>query len=248
VPAQGYILGIHSVTTDFPHHALLKLYSTTKGNCALHSKQPIDCRQCPRLADFLDSVKVSHPDYHARPVAAFGDLNPRLLIIGLAPGMHGANRTGRPFTGDFAGILLYQTLHKFGLASHSESISTDDNLSLSGCRITNAVKCLPPENKPETKEIKQCNQYLEKEIKEFKLNKGVALMALGTVAHRAALMALGLKIKDFSFGHGAVHTLPNGLILYDSYHCSRYNTQTKRLTTEMFEQVFKKICADWVHS
>ena len=163
------------------------------------------------------------------------------MIVGLAPGMHGANRTGRPFTGDYAGVLLYHTLHKFGFSSHAESISNDDHLQLIGCRITNAVKCLPPENKPETIEIKICNQYLIDEIKEFALNKGVALLALGTIAHRAVLMAQGLKMKDYPFGHGAIHPLPNGLILYDSYHCSRYNTQTKRLTTEMFEQVFKSI-------
>ncbi len=200
-----------------------------------------DCRQCARLATFLDENKIQYPDYHARPVLPFGDDHAKLMIVGLAPGMHGANRTGRPFTGDYAGVLLYQTLHKFGFASHAESISNDDHLQLIGCRITNAVKCLPPENKPETIEIKICNQYLIDEIKEFALNKGVALLALGTIAHRAVLMAQGLKMKDYPFGHGAIHPLPNGLILYDSYHCSRYNTQTKRLTAEMFEQVFKSI-------
>ncbi len=203
--------------------------------------QAKNCRQCPRLATFLDENKIQFPDYHARPVMPFGDDHAKLMIVGLAPGMHGANRTGRPFTGDYAGVLLYQTLHKFGFASHAESISSDDGLQLTGCRITNAVKCLPPENKPATKEINICNQYLIEEIKEFTLNKGVALLALGTIAHRAVLMAQGLKMKDYSFGHGAIHPLPSGLILYDSYHCSRYNTQTKRLTAEMFEQVFKSI-------
>ncbi len=202
------------------------------------------CRQCERLAKFLDSIKKRYPDYHAAPVSSFGDMMPKLLIIGLAPGMHGANRTGRPFTGDYAGILLYRTLYKFGFANLDESVSADDGLQLFGCRITNAVKCLPPENKPASIEIRQCNAYLTNEIVDFKANGGTAMLALGTVAHQAGLMALGLKSKDFKFGHGAVHVLPNGLILYDSYHCSRYNTQTKRLTSEMFEQVFERICVD----
>ena len=206
--------------------------------------QSMDCRQCQRLAEFLDGIKNRYPDYHAAPVSAFGDTTPKLLIIGLAPGMHGANRTGRPFTGDFAGILLYQTLHKFGFANHNESVAADDGLQLSDCRITNAVKCLPPENKPAPSEIRQCNTYLANEIVDFMAGGGLAMLALGVVAHQAGLMALGLKAKSFKFGHGVVHALPNGLILYDSYHCSRYNTQTKRLTTEMFEQVFEKVCAD----
>lgn len=203
----------------------------------------LDCHQCPRLSDFLQSVKAKYPEYHARPVSAFGDINPKLLIVGLAPGMHGANRTGRPFTGDYAGILLYQTLHKFGFATRHESLSADDGLQLTGCRITNAVKCLPPENKPMSAEVRQCNQYLVTEVDVFIQNGGVALLALGIVAHQAVLMSLRLKLKDYPFGHGTIHRLPlgNGLILYDSYHCSRYNTQTKRLTAEMFEQVFENI-------
>lgn len=212
----------------------------------MSSIQPMDCRQCDRLAKFLDSVKTRYPDYYAKPVPAFGDAKSKLLIIGLAPGMHGANRTGRPFTGDFAGILLYQTLHKFNFASHHESVSVDDDLVLSGCRITNAVKCLPPENKPKPDEVRQCKPYLVAEIEAFIIAGGKALLVLGTVAHHAALKALGLKLKDFPFGHGVVHDLPNGLILYDSYHCSRYNTQTKRLTTAMFEQVFEQIKKDQI--
>ncbi|SCY04938.1 uracil-DNA glycosylase, family 4 [Nitrosospira sp. Nl5] len=213
-----------------------------------------DCRQCPRLAGFLDDVKVRYPDYHARPVPPFGDVAPKLLVVGLAPGMHGANRTGRPFTGDFAGILLYRTLHKFGYASHEGSAFADDNLALTNCRITNAVKCLPPQNKPEPSEIRQCNGYLAAEIADFKKRGGIALLALGRVAHQAALMALGLKLTGFPFAHGAIHKFPGnltsggmnmgGLTLYDSYHCSRYNTQTRRLTAEMFEQIFARICAD----
>lgn len=199
------------------------------------------CRQCPRLAGFLDEVKAANPDYHARPVAPFGDDSPRLLIVGLAPGMHGANRTGRPFTGDHAGILLYRTLHRFGFASGPESVSADDGLRLLQCRITNAVKCLPPQNKPETAEIRQCNAYLREELAV--LPPGAVVLALGNVAHQAVLWAKGLKIKDYPFGHAAHHRLPDGLALYDSYHCSRYNTQTRRLTPEMFEAVFAAIRA-----
>jgi uracil-DNA glycosylase family 4 len=206
----------------------------------------LNCQQCPRLSDFLQAVRTRHPGYHARPVSAFGDTHAKLLIVGLAPGMHGANRTGRPFTGDYAGILLYRTLHKFGFATRPESVASDDGLQLNGCRITNAVKCLPPENKPAPQEIRQCNHYLTDELHTFLQRGGVAVLALGTVAHQAALMGLQLKPKDYPFGHGAVHHLTsrNGLKLYDSYHCSRYNTQTKRLTAEMFEQVFDRIVTD----
>jgi uracil-DNA glycosylase len=207
----------------------------------MQDKFSIDCHKCQRLVNFLNEVKVNYPNYHARPVPDFGDISPKLLIIGLAPGMHGANRTGRPFTGDFAGVLLYQTLFKYGFSNHEESISMNDGLELIGCRITNAVKCLPPGNKPESNEIKNCNGYLSGEIASFLAGRGVALLALGTVAHRAVLMALGLRLKDYPFGHGLIYQLPNNLTLYDSYHCSRYNTQTKRLTTDMFEQVFKII-------
>lgn len=203
----------------------------------------LNCRACPRLAGFLDQVRVAHPAYHARPVAPFGDAAPWLLIVGLAPGLHGANRSGRPFTGDHAGILLFETLHAFGFASRPESVSTDDGLQLYGCRITNAVKCLPPANKPETVEIRQCNHYLAHEINA--LPDDLAILALGSVAHTAVLMALGLKVRSHTFGHGAVHELPGGRILYDSYHCSRYNTQTRRLTPDMFRAVFARIRADY---
>lgn len=203
---------------------------------------PLDCRRCERLAGFLDEVRRAHPAYHCAPVAPFGDENPRLLIVGLAPGLHGANRTGRPFTGDYAGILLYETLHRFGFSGRSVSVAADDGLTLEGCRITNAVKCLPPQNKPEPEEIWRCNAYLREEIAG--LRAATAILALGVIAHAAVLRALDLKAKDFVFGHAAFHALPNGLALYDSYHCSRYNTQTKRLTPAMFEAVFARICAD----
>ena len=200
------------------------------------------CRACPRLAGFLDDVKREHPDYYARPVAPFGDTAPWLLIVGLAPGMHGANRTGRPFTGDHAGILLYDTLHAYGFASQATSVSADDGLQLHGCRITNAVKCLPPANKPEGAEIRQCNHFIASEIAA--LPHDLALLALGKIAHDAVLMALGLKAGAYRFAHGAMHTLPGGQRLYDSYHCSRYNTQTRRLTPDMFRAVFARIRAD----
>ena len=164
---------------------------------------------------------------------------PRLLIVGLAPGMHGANRTGRPFTGDFAGILLYDTLHRYGFANRATSEHSADGLELIDCRITNAVKCLPPGNKPETLEIKICNKYLSNELKV--LDETISVLALGLIAHKAVLMALGLKQSDYVFGHAAEHRLPNGLTLFDSYHCSRYNTQTKRLTPAMFHAVFARI-------
>jgi uracil-DNA glycosylase len=206
------------------------------------SETLLNCRACPRLAGFLDEVRNQFPAYHAKPVVPFGEMQPRLLVIGLAPGMHGANRTGRPFTGDFAGVLLYETLHRFGFATRPVSESADDGLRLIGCRITNAVKCLPPANKPETAEIRQCNQYLASELAA--LPAGTAVLALGNVAHAAVLMAQNLKPKAFPFAHGAVHDLPSRLRLYDSYHCSRYNTQTKRLTPAMFHEIFRRIKAE----
>jgi uracil-DNA glycosylase family 4 len=197
------------------------------------------CRACTRLAGFLAGVRADRPDYHAAPVPAFGDPRPKLLIVGLAPGMHGANRTGRPFTGDHAGILLYRTLYRFGFASAPQSVDLDDGLQLVGCRVTNAVKCLPPQNKPETDEVRACNRYLEAELDEIK-PRG-AVLALGTIAHRAVLSALGVRPATCAFAHGAQHAIPGGRTLFDSYHCSRYNTQTRRLTNEMFESVFAVI-------
>ena len=197
------------------------------------------CRACPRLAGFLDEVRTRHPDYHAHPVPAFGDPAPDLLIVGLAPGMHGANRSGRPFTGDHAGVLLYETLHRFGYASAPQSISVDDGLTLRGCRITNAVKCLPPANKPEPGEIRECNRFLATEIAALPAH--ASILALGQIAHQAVLRAQGLKLRDYPFGHASDYRLPGGLRLVSSYHCSRYNTQTRRLTPEMFAAVFTLI-------
>ncbi len=195
------------------------------------------CRRCPRLAAFLDSVRQLHRDYHCRPVPPFGDAAPRLLIVGLAPGMHGANRSGRPFTGDHAGILLYATLHKFGLASAARSVAAD-RLELAHVRITNAVKCLPPANKPLPQEIKTCNEFLRAELEESPSVR--AILALGSIAHGAVLRACGLPPKAHRFAHGAEHGLEDGRVLIDSYHCSRYNTQTRRLTTPMFEAVVER--------
>jgi uracil-DNA glycosylase family 4 len=186
------------------------------------------------LAGYLDTLRIEHPDYWNRPVPPFGDDGARLLIVGLAPGRHGANATGRPFTGDYAGLLLYRTLHAHGLASASESTSADDDLELFACRITNAVKCLPPQNKPTTTEVNTCNAYLVSDLAT--LPGGAVVLALGTVAHRAVLRALQLKLARYRFAHGAVHVLPAGWLV-DSYHCSRYNTQTGRLTAEMFHAV-----------
>lgn len=199
----------------------------------------LQCQRCPRLSRHLHQVKLDFPAYYARPVPAFGDLSPRLLIVGLAPGLHGANATGRPFTGDYAGILLYQTLYQFGFSSQNSSVSRDDNLTLHQCRITNAVKCLPPANKPLPLEIITCNDYLKAEIQA--LAQPSVILALGTIAHKAVVRALELKQSSFPFHHGTIHSLQNHHILVDSYHCSRYNTQTKRLTTAMFEQVFHQI-------
>lgn len=205
----------------------------------------MECRSCPRLAGFLDQVRGEHPDYYALPVNSFGEAGSRFLIVGLAPGMHGANRTGRPFSGDFAGNLLYDALHEYSFASSAEPLDAAGNanpaLNLQGCRITNAVRCLPPQNKPEPGEIRACNGYVAEEL--AMLSQGSVILALGTIAHQAVLMALNLRKSSFAFGHGARHELPGGLTLFDSYHCSRYNTQTKRLTTAMFKAVIEDIAA-----
>lgn len=198
-----------------------------------------DCHTCPRLSGFLDAIRQKYPDYYARPVPSFGVDRPRLLIVGLAPGLHGANRTGRPFTGDHAGLLLYRSLHLYGFASAEASTSGDDDLQLIDCRITNAVRCVPPENKPTTQEVKFCNIYLREELEH--LDACSAILALGGVAHTAILRALELRPVDYRFGHAMRHELPGDLRLFDSYHCSRYNTQTRRLTEPMFHSVFDAI-------
>ena len=198
-----------------------------------------DCPLCPRLAGFRARQRSAFPDWHNAPVPSFGGSDGRLLVVGLAPGLRGANRTGRPFTGDYAGVLLYGTLKKFGFARGSYDERADDGLILVDCRITNAVRCVPPENKPEPKEIATCNGFLAIEIKT--LPRLAAVLALGAIAHQAALSALGQRRSAYRFAHGAVHALPGGLVLADSYHCSRYNTNTGRLTPAMFEAVFAEL-------
>ena len=199
-----------------------------------------DCTRCPRLAEFLAEAHRRYPTYWCKPVPSFGDPNPRIVLIGLAPGMHGANRTGRPFTGDFAGILLYETLHALGLANQPNGDDPNDGLKLVRARIINSVKCVPPENKPTPDEIKRCNSYLQAELAS--LPKAKVLVALGRIGHEAILTALGHKRTAFAFGHGAEHQLDGARWLVDSYHCSRYNTQTRRLTPQMFKAVLTRAC------
>jgi uracil-DNA glycosylase family 4 len=198
-----------------------------------------DCALCPRLVDFRTAQRAAYPDWHNAPVPSFGDLGARLLIVGLAPGLKGANRTGRPFTGDYAGDLLYATLKKFDFARGEYAARKDDGLALIDCRISNALRCVPPENKPLPVEVAACRGFLIAEIAA--MPKLRAILALGQVSHGAVLAALGQRKSAFAFGHGALHTLPDGKLFADSYHCSRYNTNTGKLTTAMFEAVFKEL-------
>ncbi len=200
-----------------------------------------ECRRCARLAAFVDRVHAANPGYFCRPVPPFGAGDAALVIVGLAPGMHGANATGRPFTGDYAGILLYATLYAYGFASQPVATGRDDGLALIDCRITNAVKCLPPDNKPAPVEIRNCNAYLAPDL--ARTPTGGAILALGRIAHEATLFALGVKRSTLPFAHGARHALPGGVALFDSYHCSRYNTNTGRLSAPMFHAVFDAIAA-----
>jgi uracil-DNA glycosylase family 4 len=202
------------------------------------TEPPGDCLLCPRLADFRDENKAAYPDFFNAPVPAFGAPSPKLLIVGLAPGLKGANCTGRPFTGDYAGDLLYPTLIKFGFAKGEYGAHPEDGLSLVGARITNAVRCVPPANKPTTVEIRTCRPFLETDIGAAPDLR--AIVALGRVAHESVLTALGRKRSAHPFSHGAEHDL-GAYRLFDSYHCSRYNTNTGRLTTEMFEAVFFQV-------
>lgn len=205
---------------------------------APHSPDP-DCSLCPRLSAFRSENRSRFPDWHNAPVPSFGDLNATALIVGLAPGLRGANRTGRPFTGDYAGDLLYQTLLKFGLAEGTYRADPADGLILRDCRITNAVRCVPPENRPRTSETRECSLFLSREMKAMRHLR--AIVVLGTVAHKATLSALGFSPSRFAFTHGACHELPRGLVLLDSFHCSRLNTNTGRLTADMFEDVFARL-------
>jgi uracil-DNA glycosylase family 4 len=195
-----------------------------------------DCPLCPRLAGFRETQRAAHPDWHNAPVPPFGDPAASLLIVGLAPGLRGANRTGRPFTGDYAGDLLYATLAKFGFTAGQYAGHRDDGFALRGARITNAVRCVPPQNKPETAEIAACRQFLAAELAAASHVR--VILALGAIAHNAVLAAKGLRRSAHPFAHAALHQLPGGMLLADSYHCSRLNTNTGTLTPAMFEAVF----------
>ncbi len=197
-----------------------------------------DCPLCPRLAAFRDEARAAHPDWHNAPVPSFGDLSARLLVVGLAPGLRGANRTGRPFTGDWAGDLLYETLIDFGFASGVYDERPDDGLTLHDCRITNAVRCVPPQNKPTPAEITICRAFLVPTIDT--MPKLRAIVALGRIAHESVVRGLGAKLSAMPFAHGARHQAGR-LALYDSYHCSRYNTNTGVLTRDMFRDVFAAV-------
>ena len=199
---------------------------------------PLDCRLCPRLAAFRDENRVTYPDFANAPVESFGDANAHLMIVGLAPGLKGANRTGRPFTGDFAGDLLYQTLGELGLSLGVYAKRPDDGLSLKNCAIVNAVRCVPPQNKPMPEEIATCRRFLKPAIEA--LPRLHTIIALGRIAHESVLRALGRRVAAHPFAHGARHDLGEGAPkLFDSYHCSRYNTNTGVLTPAMFREVFR---------
>ena len=196
----------------------------------------MECRLCPRLSEFRDELQQRYPEYHNNPVESFGPPDARLLVVGLAPGLHGANQSGRPFTGDASGQLLFECLHRFGFASKGTSISTDDGMVLSDCRITNAVRCVPPQNKPTPQELNTCNRFLSDE-----LNQPAVVMVLGGDALKAVALALGLPRQAFAFVHGAEYEMPNRGKLMVSYHPSRRNINTGKLTTAMFERVLERI-------
>jgi uracil-DNA glycosylase len=200
-----------------------------------------NCPLCPRLVGYRDNNRAANPAWFNGAVPSFGPLDARLLVVGLAPGVRGANRTGRPFTGDFAGVLLYQTLIKYGFASGSYGADPADGIALRDCRVTNAVRCVPPANLPTPAEITGCNPFLTQELAA--MPRLCVVLALGGVSHKAVLRARGLRAGHTAFVHGAVHTLPDGLLLVDSYHVSRLNTNTGRLTTPMFEAVIADILA-----
>jgi uracil-DNA glycosylase family 4 len=205
------------------------------------AEAPKDCRLCPRLANYRDEVRAEHPDWFNGAVASFGDADAALLVVGLAPGVTGAHRTGRPFTGDYAGSLLYGTLTKFGWANGKFDARPDDGLVLTDCMVTNAVRCVPPQNKPVGAEINECRTFLQARIAT--LPRLRAILCLGGISHASTIRALGARFTAHKFGHGSRHEI-GGLIVWGSYHCSRYNTNTRRLTTEMFEDVFGQVRQD----
>ncbi len=205
----------------------------------LATEPPLDCSLCPRLLQFRENNKEKFPDFFNAPVPGFGDPEARLLIVGLAPGLKGANRTGRPFTGDYAGDLLYPTLLKYGFATGTYKARPDDGLRLKDALISNSVRCVPPENKPVGEEINTCRPFLLNQIKSMKNLK--IILALGAIAHKSVVAAFEKRQVEFPFGHGNSKNISENLTMMDSYHCSRYNTNTRRLTTEMFETLFTKI-------
>lgn len=200
---------------------------------------PRDCPLCPRLLEYRQANRAANPDWFNAPVPSFGPSDARLLVVGLAPGVRGANRTGRPFTGDYAGVLLYQTLLKYGLATGCYNATPDDGLQLVGTRIVNAVRCVPPANLPVPLEIRTCNRFLAAELAAMPALR--VILALGVVAHAAVLRAVGIPVSRVKFRHGQMVELPGGIVLANSYHVSRYNTNTGVLTTAMFEQVVAEI-------
>ncbi len=202
------------------------------------AEAPKNCRRCPRLTGLRKSLRKEHADWWNAPVPAFGDPDAWLAIVGLAPGKEGANRTGRPFTGDASGDLLFATLDKVGLSNGKFQSSIDDGVTLNGTMIINAVKCLPPENKPTGAEINNCRPYMIKALDGLPQLR--VILALGKIAHDSVIRMAGAKLADYKFAHGTEHRLPDGRVLIDSYHCSRYNVNTKRLTAEMFEEVFEQ--------
>ncbi len=206
---------------------------------------PRDCPLCPRLVAFREAERRAHPLWFNAPVPSFGPLSAELLIVGLAPGLSGANRTGRPFTGDYAGGLLYETLSRFGFAHGEYGARADDGLQLFRARITNAVRCVPPKNRPLPEEIQNCRTFLKAEMEG--MNRLRAVLALGAVAHRSVLLARALPPASYPFAHGRMHELPGGLLFADSYHCSRTNTSTGRLTRTMFEEVFAALARRLAH-
>ena len=212
------------------------------GAASPRSEPDRDCPLCPRLADFRNEARAREPEWFNAPVPSFGDPNAQLLIVGLAPGLQGANRTGRPFTGDYAGDLLYATLLEYGFAEGVYQARPDDGLKLVDCRISNAVRCVPPQNKPLPAEINTCRPYLAMTIETMPSLR--AIVALGRIAHDSVVKTLSLRSSAAPFGHGAVHKA-GALKLYDSYHCSRYNTNTGVLTPKMFQSVFARVRADF---
>ena len=205
------------------------------------TEPPRDCALCPRLVDYRHACQAEFPQWWNAPVRAFGDPQARIAIIGLAPGKHGANRTGRPFTGDYAGDLLFATLAKFGLSNDRYDSRIDDGLELKDIIIVNSVKCLPPQNKPTPEEVRTCRPFLDRAVDA--LPHARTFIALGQIAHQSAVKVLGGKLPKARFAHLAEHRMPDGRMLIDSYHCSRYNTNTGRLTAEMFEAVFARAIA-----